>query len=95
MVLCPQCGKDNPDGYEACQGCGAVLPESSVREQSLGTSLGFDSQDVEAVVPPEVLLKKFKAIVELRKTPERLRFRRNAIILSVVPSVVVLLMLAF
>ena len=52
MVLCPQCGKDNPDGYEACQGCGAVLPESSVGEQPLGTSLGFDSQDVEAIVPP-------------------------------------------
>lgn len=95
MVLCPQCGKDNPDGYEACQGCGALLPESSVGEQSLGTSLGFDSQDVEAIVPPEVLLKKFKAIVKLRKTPERLRFRRNAIILSVVPSVIVLLTLAF
>ena len=95
MVLCPQCGKENPDEHEACRECGAVLPESPVMEQSLGTSLGFDSQDVETVVPPEVLLKKFKAIVELRKTPERLRFRRNAIILSVIPSVVVLLMLAF
>ena len=69
--------------------------EPPVGEQPSGIGLEFDDGDVESVVPPEVLLKKFKAIVDLRKTPERLRFRRNAIVLSVVSSVIVLLMLVF
>src|SRR5215467_2770961 len=34
MLICPQCGKENPDGFQFCGFCGAALSETApAREQ--------------------------------------------------------------
>ena len=92
MVVCTLCGANNPDGYEICTECGADLSEVTPVNAEGETVDPTDREGVERTVPLEdVIGPKWKTVVELEITPERLRWRRNAIILSVVPSIVLLL----
>ena len=77
MSSCPRCGRENPDSSRYCESC--------------GVSLTVDDE-VERIIPQEEFTRGME-FVEIRKTPERLRDRRIAIVLSVITSVSSLLML--
>lgn len=82
-MRCPSCGSEYPDDADRCPECGAV-PDATVsdREEAAGVD-----------VVAKVWTYNGRSMVELARTPERVRRRRIAVVSSVASSLLVLFVL--
>ena len=104
-MLCPKCGKENPEGAQVCSGCGSPLPGSSApAEQPITKTsglaiaafvLGILSPFTLAITAIPAVVLGIISLVKIEKSGGRLTGIAFAVIGITIPLVAFLVMISY